>query len=328
MKYAGIFLLVGAGLAFQVVLAQSARDGVEMIFAGDLMISGHVEPELQRDRSALFSRWNVGREADIFVVNLEHPITTAGEKVEKEFNFKLDPQYVDVLKDAGISLVTAANNHIYDYGREGILETIAVLDSAGIRHVGIGQTLKDAREPIIFEIRGRKIGFLSYYGKETYAATDSTPGYAPRFPSLIRQDVTALRPKVDYLVISFHWGVEKAEDPEPWQVWLGHQVIRYGADLVVGHHPHVLQGIEQYRNGTIVYSLGNFVFGGNSRHTYDTAVLRVRLSDQGSSVEVIPVRVKRWQVMEPDEEAAAAVRAMVAARSARLSVYNGEKTGE
>lgn len=268
---------------------------VRMLFAGDLTLSDNVEQFVGSRMGYVFERWKPGREADVFMVNLEHPITTWTERVEKKFNFKMSPAYGAILLDAGVTLVNSANNHIFDYGFQGIDDTMRYLDSLGIPYTGIGRNLKDARKPVILERKGRKIGFLGYFGGGDFAATSDTPGYAPRYTRFIVEDVKKLRKQVDYVVVNFHWGVERAPLPEEWQRTLAHRVVDAGADLIIGHHPHILQGIERYKGAVIAYSLGNFVFGGNSLHTYETGVLQVILSDGGAEVDLIPVSVRRWR---------------------------------
>jgi len=268
---------------------------VTMLFAGDLTLSDNVERFVGSRTGYVFERWKPGMEADIFMANLEHPITTATERVEKKFTFKMPPAYGAILLDAGVTLVNSANNHVFDYGLKGIEDTMLYLDSLGIPYTGIGRTLSEARRPVIIEKKGRKIGFLGYYGGGDFAASRNKAGFAPRYTRYILEDVKKLRKRVDYVVVNFHWGVERAPAPDDWQLTLARRVVDAGADLIVGHHPHILQGIEQYKGAFIAYSLGNFVFGGNSLHSYETAVLKVSLSAAGANVELIPVSVRRWQ---------------------------------
>ncbi|MEX1138664.1 MAG: CapA family protein [Bacteroidota bacterium] len=286
--FAAVFFIAG------IVQAQVAEP-VTMLFAGDLTLSDNVERFVGMRTGYIFERWKPGKEADIFMVNLEHPVTTATERVEKKFNFKMPPAYGAILHDAGVTLVNSANNHVFDYGLRGIEDTMRYLDSLGIPYTGIGRNLQEARRPVIMEKKGRKIGFLGYYGGGDFAATRDKPGFAPRYTRFIVEDVRKLKSRVDYVVVNFHWGVERAPLPDDWQVTLARRAVDAGADLIIGHHPHVLQGIERYKGAVIAYSLGNFVFGGNSMHTYETAVLKVSLSDAGAEVELIPVSIKRWQ---------------------------------
>jgi poly-gamma-glutamate synthesis protein (capsule biosynthesis protein) len=198
--------------------------------------------------------------------------------------------------------VNLANNHIFDYGKVGLYDTIVYLDSVGIRHVGAGLDAARARQPAIVRANGQRIAFLGYYGGgEAPKATRTEPGVASRNMRYIRSDIENIRHgnAADFVVINLHWGTEKAEIPDQDQIDFAHQAIDAGADLVIGHHPHVLQGIERYKSGVIVYSLGNFVFGGNSRDTYDTALFEVQLTAQSTaSYRVIPIRIQRWQARE------------------------------
>lgn len=286
-----IAIVLSAGFS---LLPAQVSGSVTLLFAGDVTLSDNVEDAIGTDTSYVFRLWKPGEEADIFMVNLEHPVTRAMEKVEKKYNFKMNPASIGTLKDGRVSLVNCANNHVFDYGLQGIEETIRNLDSAGVKYVGIGKNLKDARSPVILDVRGRRFGFLGYFGGGDFEATANRAGYAPRFERYVLEDVKALRKNVDFVVVNFHWGTERAPEPDPWQVRLAHRVVDAGADLIIGHHPHVLQGIEYYRGKHIAYSLGNFVFGGNTQHTYETGALKVTVGDS-VEVELVPVSVRRWQ---------------------------------
>ena len=114
------------------------------------------------------------------MVNLENPITTHGVKTKKKSNFKMNQRYLKLLTIAGIDVVSLANNHIYDYGGRGLLDTIHFLDSIGIKHVGAGKNLQEARKPVVFEVKGCRVAFLAYFGGGTFSATPTKPGLAPR----------------------------------------------------------------------------------------------------------------------------------------------------
>ncbi len=288
-------------------LTSSETDAVVVNFTGDCIFSNHFETFIGDDIESVFADvpWFV--RSDINVVNLEHPITKYENAQEKEFTFKMHPRYLPLLQKGNINVVNAANNHIYDYGVTGIDDTMYYLDSINVAYVGIGKTLQEAREPVIFTIKGKQLGFLGYFGGAgQFAATDTSSGLSPRFHLLIMSDIRMLRPKVDYVIVSFHWGVENEHYPEEWQMKLGRACIDAGADLVVGHHPHVLQGIEWHNSGIIAYSLGNFIFGGHHRPVHDTIVLQV-LFGEDMIVHPLPVRINRWRVTELNGHRAGAV---------------------
>jgi poly-gamma-glutamate synthesis protein (capsule biosynthesis protein) len=290
------------------------RDPVVLLFAGDLTLDRHIEQVAGEDPESLFHEWNAGP-SDLFMVNLEHPITTSDFKVPKEFNFKMHPKYLRALQRAGITVVNAANNHIADFGLAGLEDTMRFLDSVGIRYVGIGRNLQEARRGVIVHLKGWRVGLLGYHGYGRFSATAMRAGIAPRVEQYIVEDVRRLRPHVDYLVVNFHWGKELALHPDHEQIQLAHRVVDAGADLIVGHHPHVLQGMESYRGATIAYSLGNFVFGGNARHTYETAVLKVVLSTAPPKISLVPVVVNKWRPHVAEETTALRVKSLVQERS-------------
>lgn len=184
---------------------------------------------------------------DLTIVNLETTLTTATKKAEKKFRFKADPSYVEILKLGGIEAVSIANNHTLDYLERGYSDTIATLEEAGVGYFGY-------EHKYITEIRGIKIGVLGCY---TMEATKQKKDE-------IQQGISELRADGAWLVIiMFHWGTEGSNKVNKAQKELAHYSIDCGADLVLGSHPHVLQGIEEYKGKQIVYSLGNFCFGGN-----------------------------------------------------------------
>jgi poly-gamma-glutamate synthesis protein (capsule biosynthesis protein) len=269
-----------------------------MHFAGDCLLAGHYEQAARTNPGLAFEKFHLFHTADVAMVNLECPVTVRGEPVEKPYNFRMQPGFLKALQSGGITLVNLANNHIFDYGEEGLFDTIFYLDSAGVRHVGAGRTREEAHTPVYVQKAGLKVGFMGYYqGGEAPPAGKEKPGVATRTIRAIRSDIRRMRQEdgADFIVLNFHWGVEKSDTVETWQREFAHMAIDVGADLIIGHHPHVLQGIENYRDGVIAYSLGNLIFGGNSRHTYKTAVLEVSLDQSGADYKLIPIQVRRWR---------------------------------
>jgi poly-gamma-glutamate capsule biosynthesis protein CapA/YwtB (metallophosphatase superfamily) len=269
---------------------------VTMVFAGDLNFAHRFELAAQDRPINVFAHWkSIGR-YDLMMVNLENAITQSVDSVKKEFVFKMKSEHLSHLRRAGISIVNCANNHTADFGEAGILETIRRLDSAGIRHTGIGRNLGDARKPVILTENGIRIGFLGYGGVRAFIATRTQPGTTPHTTRLVLDDIRRLRQQVDFIVVNLHWGEELETEPDSSQIVLAHTMIDSGADLIIGHHPHVLQGVERYRGKIIAYSLGNFVFGGNSNSANsETAVVKARFAKKTMEVQMVPVSVRNWQ---------------------------------
>ena len=267
-------------------------------FAGDCLLAGYYEDAVGTNAGLAFQDFDLLKTADVAMVNLECPVTTRGKKIPKPYNFRMNPRFLAALNGAGIDIVNIANNHIYDFGPEGLFDTISYLDSVGIRHVGAGRNRAEAHCPVVLNLNGIKVGFLGYYGGgEAPAASDLRPGVARRDIGLITSDIASLRYKdsVDYIVVNLHWGTEKETYPDGSQRDLAHRIIDSGADAVIGHHPHVLQGIELYKSGVIAYSLGNFIFGGNGRSTYDTGLFEIRLLGKSKEYSFIPIRIEGWK---------------------------------
>src|SRR5687768_16464208 len=217
---------------------------------------------------------------------------------EKEFLFRNPPEkVVPALKRAGFDIVSLANNHTLDYGAEGLSDTLAALDQYEIRHHGAGMNSTEARKPVVFEFpNGQQAGFLAYsctFPEEFWAGLNSA-GTAFCHEQHVRSDVARLtEQKVDIIVVSFHWGAERVKELRPYQPLLAHAAIDAGADLVIGHHPHILQSIEYYRDALILYSLGNFTFGSRTLNARTSAVANIAFRDgKFSKLEMTPINVK------------------------------------
>ncbi len=185
---------------------------------------------------------------DLTIVNLEGTFTTSNSRQDKQYAFKGDPEYTAILTEGSVEAVNLANNHSRDYGMQSLADTKKYLDEAGVVHFGYEETA-------IVECKGVKIGLVGIY---------ELPDGLGRLQQ-VKDNIKKVKDEGATLVIvSFHWGIEREYYPESIQKKLAHTAIDEGADLVLGHHPHVLQGIETYKGKKIAYSLGNFCFGGNS----------------------------------------------------------------
>lgn len=184
---------------------------------------------------------------DLSTVNLETTLTNATEKAVKKFRFKGDPSYAQILELGGIESVNLANNHIHDYLQKGYEDTIETLKKQKIGYFGYDHQY-------ITEVKGIKVGALGYEGwNDTKEIREQ-----------VAKDIQSLKKKgAEIVLVHYHWGVERSYVPAESQKTLAHYTVDSGADLVLGHHPHVVQGIEEYNGKFIVYSLGNFMFGGN-----------------------------------------------------------------
>jgi poly-gamma-glutamate synthesis protein (capsule biosynthesis protein) len=260
------------------------------------MLAGSARPVLQKlgYTFPFAATKSILKSSHLAVGNLEAPITRRGtEFTDKRFRFRAPPEAAAALRDAGFSIVTLANNHILDYGSQGLLDTRQHLKENGIMHTGAGENLASARVPAIIASGGKRIAFLAYSltYPEDFFADRTRHGTAPGYARLVADDIKEAKRKADHVVVSFHWGQELAVTPKPYQIKTARMAIDAGADVVLGHHPHVLQGVERYRNGVIFYSLGNFAFGSSSRTSDRSIIARITLDRGVSSVEVVPLNV-------------------------------------
>ena len=185
---------------------------------------------------------------DLTVVNMEGTLTESENRQDKTFAFKGDPSFAEVLTDGSVEAANLANNHSKDYGEESYTDTIRYLEDAGISTFGYDRTA-------VVDVKGIQVGLVGIYELADGMERESQ----------VIENINAVRNQgADLVIVSFHWGQEKETYPDDIQKSLAHTAVDNGADLVVGHHPHVLQGIEKYNGKNIVYSLGNFCFGGNS----------------------------------------------------------------
>jgi poly-gamma-glutamate synthesis protein (capsule biosynthesis protein) len=251
----------------------------------------------------------LGDASDLFVVNLECPFTEGGEKLPKNFNFRARPELVGSLVAGGVDVVSLANNHLMDYGAQGLVDTLVTLEAARIPYFGAGRNLAEARRPALLTVGGVRVAFLGYFflGERNIEppqvyATETTPGVAGHFSDvevmerMLREDILAAKRQADVVLPFFHWGREGTYTPEPYQVRLAHAAIEAGASGVLGSHPHVLQSMELYQGAPVVYSLGNFVFGGNwNPRDKRSALWKGRFGPGGYlSSEVLPLRSDRF----------------------------------
>lgn len=266
-------------------IKKETEKSVTLIFVGDIMLDRGVEWAVKKYGN---NNWNFPflkiaddiKKADILFGNLEGPISDKGNKVGSIYSFRDDPKAVEGLAFAGFDIMSIANNHIFDYGREAMEDTFLNLKKDGIEYTGGGFSEKEAHSPIILRIKGTRFAFLAYLGlgSEAWSAKGSSSGIA-WLNDRISEDIKLAKEKADLVVVSMHFGQEYQESPDSWQKYFSHLAIDSGADLVIGHHPHVIQPIEEYKGGYIAYSLGNFVFDqGFSKETMEGLLLEVSVS--------------------------------------------------
>ena len=270
---------------------KAAENGtVQITAAGDLCLEedGYVLDyyDTVNDLSKCISKTILDQTnaADIFFLNHEYCISDRGTPLEdKYYVFRAKPERMKLLEQMGTDIVSIANNHIYDYGADAMDDTINLLDQAKITHVGGGTNLDEAKQPTYYIINGIKIGFVAASEGEQYKftpeATDSTTGILTSYDTTEYNQVIADASKeCDYLIAYVHWGTEDEDMYNSTQTEHGKEFLKSGADIVIGGHPHVLQGIEYTEDGPIVYSLGDFWFNDETKYT---GLLNLEITSEG-----------------------------------------------
>jgi len=282
------------------------ENSTTIVAVGDIMLGGTAQEVLMKEGygypfkhvAPLFNN------ADIAIGNLEGPLTSICNSemaLDKEYVFRSPAEKVaPALKKAGFNLLSLANNHILDYGVSGMNDTIDALSAHNIYSVGAGENINQARAGTIIKTADSKLGFLSYSltFPEYFWATENSPGTAFGHEQQIKEDIKRLKQQADSVIVSFHWGREKITELRPYQPKLAHAAIDAGAALVIGHHPHVLQAVEKYNGGLIIYSLGNFVFGSYSADAKTSVIAIITLNNNiFHSAEFIPINVLNSEVI-------------------------------
>jgi poly-gamma-glutamate capsule biosynthesis protein CapA/YwtB (metallophosphatase superfamily) len=236
---------------------------VKIVIGGDVMLDGGPGHAVIHGEDPFADFAALLRSADVAVCNLECVISESGDQMLKPYTFRGPIQAVGLLKRY-FTAVSVANNHTGDFGQEGFVDQLTLLQAAGISAVGGGRNRAEARRAVIVERNGVRVALLAYNGfpPRKFAATDSRPGCAWLNEKEVLEDLRAARSRdqADVVIPLVHWGVEMSPQPESRQRALARRMIDAGATAVIGTHPHVTQTIDVYRGRPIVYSLGNFVF--------------------------------------------------------------------
>lgn len=265
------------------------EDDISITLVGDLMLGGIFSQDFEKVKNnylpAQAFSWF---ESDIVFGNLESVASNNGKPLPNKILLYAKKTPLTVLKDMKFNVLNLANNHIFDYGYEAAKDTISILDSMNIQYTGFGENMAQARRPAILRVRDKIISINGYSWSHEWVesvpeATYDSPGVCHLDIDLIKEDIKKAKEelKADIILISLHWGEGKSHFPRPLSIHQAHAIIDAGADIIVGHHPHCLQGYEIYKGKPIFYSLGNFLsspyYKDGKKLTYEkNGILRTR----------------------------------------------------
>ena len=263
-----------------------------LMLVGDIMLSRNVNKKIKK-YGPLFPFEKISsvlKQGDIIFGNLECPISEQGTALKKKYTFKAEPDSIKGLIFADI--VSLANNHILDYGSIAVKNTKKILKDNNIKFTGLKNKEEINQKPAIIEKQGKKIGFLAYTMIFPNTFKDLYPMPFPFIEKNVLKDIKNAKKQVDFLIVSNHWGEEYSFKANENQKRIGRLMIDNGADIIAGHHPHVLQPIEEYNKGVIFYSLGNFVF---DQRIYegvkDSIILKISVDSSIKKIEKIPIHI-------------------------------------
>ena len=283
-------------------VSAQAADTLSIVMTGDILLDRGVRRVIEkRGVDHLFSTEvdAVFRSAQVVVGNLECPATKINAPVQKFYIFRAEPEWLQALKRHGITHLNLANNHSIDQGRKGLLDTKQNIVKAGMVPIGAGRNMKEAAEPVLLAKHPRKVWLLASLrlSLENYA-------YLPDKPCVSQQPMDSLLRRVQRLrkadptaviIVSLHWGGEHTLKPVPSQRHEAHMLIRAGADVLVCHHTHTLQTVEEFMGHSIYYSIGNFIFDPKKPINSEACIVRLKIAKgkDGLKVETIPIEIRQ-----------------------------------
>ena len=287
------------------VVKQSEPKGdASVVVGGDVMFARNMPGVLSSVESPFQNVENVTGSADLFLINFENAATSTASAVKGDVPLKCDPSYVPLAKGNNNTVAVLANNHLFDYGVDGMHDTLKYLDEAGIKHTGAGDNQTQASAPVTSEINGRNVTIINYMDSNNFKeysnevmpqANDSSPGYSAYNSDLAKQQIQDAKANgSDNVIVYFHFGNEYSQTPNEDQVKMAHEVIDDGADVVLGAHPHVTQGIEVYNGKPIFYSLGNFVFDQQNTVTHSAYMVKIDFVNDTEECTVYPIIISGY----------------------------------
>ncbi|MFA7252507.1 MAG: CapA family protein [Candidatus Paceibacterota bacterium] len=286
---------------------------VSLIAVGDISYSRGVERMVTKNKDVNYPLLKISdylKSADLVFGNLETPITPGTEIPAFTMLFRSNPGTEQALRKAGFSILSLANNHTPNFGDKGLSDTFNYLDLAGIKYVGAGRNEQEANRPVYLERQGIRFAFLAYNDPDvvpaSYEALENNFGTAFMRIDKMTAAVSEAKQKADFVIVSMHSGTEYIERPNDSQISFAHAAIEAGADLILGHHPHVIQTLEKYQGKYIFYSLGNFIFDQpQSIETRESLAIKIYFSkNRIEKIHLQPVfmeQIAQPRIANPDE---------------------------
>ena len=284
------------------IISAEPKENASIAVTGDVMFARKMPGVLSSDSSPFAGVSDVVSNVDLLLINFENAATTSGDALKPDVPLKCDPSYVPLAKANIVTVAALANNHAIDYGVTGMQDTISNLKNADITPMGAGNSEDEAHQAVVKEVNGRKVTILNYMDSNNFAeysydvmpyANGSNPGYSA-YNSADAEKQIAENNDSDLIVAYMHFGNEYSNSPNEDQVKIAHELIDYGADVVIGAHSHVTQGIEMYNGKPIFYSLGNFIFDQSNTATHSAYFVKIDMVDNTGECTVYPIYISNY----------------------------------
>lgn len=287
------------------------KENISIAVTGDIMFARNMPGVLSFDSSPFRGVSNVTSTVDLLVINFENSATSSYSAVKGDVPLNCDPSYVPLAKGNNNTIAALANNHVCDYGIGGMNDTIKYISEAGMIPIGAGANEAEAHKPANVMVKDRNVTVFNYMDSNNFAeysyevmpyANGSAPGYSAYDPEVAQKQINESRQNgSDFIVVFMHYGNEYSRSPNEDQIRISHELIDAGADVVIGSHPHVTQGIEMYKGKPIFYSLGDFMFDLAREDTLSAYIVRMDLVNDTCECTVYPVYIYGYlpQFMDP-----------------------------
>lgn len=306
------------------------KENVSIAVTGDVMFARNMEGVLSLDSSPFAGVSNVTSNVDLLLINFENAATALEDAVKGDVPLKCNPSYVPLAKANNNTIAALANNHACDYGINGMKDTVGYLKDAGITPIGAGDNEDVAHQAVTQDINGRKITVLNYMDSNNFAeysydvmpyANGSSPGYSA-YNSADAQKQIGENNDSDLIIAYLHFGNEYSTSPNEDQIRIAHELIDYGADVVIGSHPHVTQGIEMYKGKPIFYSLGNFIFDQSNEETHVAYFVEIDLVGDKGTCTVYPIYISNYLPQFMDASTGQSLLSELSPQCSQLNITN------
>jgi hypothetical protein len=275
---------------------------IKILLAGDLAAIGSAESLNGKPYNLIIETGlkNLFNDYDLSIVNLESPLTNSTDKIKKSGpHLKGHPESIALLNDLGVNVACLSNNHIRDFGDQGVIDTVKICNKNNIHTVGAGRNINDASHPLYLEVKGKKLAIMNFSEREFNMADNIHAGSNPDDPMHIWYTVQEAKKESDYQIVILHGGKEMYSVPTPYQLKLFRFIADIGVTAVIGHHSHVIGGFEYYKNTPLIYSLGNFIFDedGNPPGWYKGALAGLKIKfDSNTDIEFHQVGLQKGKL--------------------------------